>query len=157
MSSYSLARSSISDSNGEKNLPVVPQHKWIIARSKLRLKRLTRYWWSWELLAASLSDIATMTLLVILGKADGQAQHSFQIANAELTLNTIVAAISTIIRTSLLVSVAGALNQSMWNWFSRSQRDGQRRGMPLDDLNTFGDAANDSWSSLRLLWRTKFK
>jgi hypothetical protein len=162
MSLYSTARSSSSDPSlttlVEKELPVVPRHRRILFQITFVCKRLVRYWWAWEFLAAAMSITATIALIIVLREADGRAQRSFHIGAAQLTLNTIVAAISTIIRSSLMVTVAGALSQSSWNWFS-SPRQGSlaQSAKPLKDLDVFGDASFDSWSSLKLLWRTKFR
>lgn len=162
MSLYSTARSPSSDSSlttlVEKELPVVPGYRRILFQITFVCKRLARYWWAWEFLAAAISIIATIALIIVLREADGRAQRSFQIGGAQLTLNTVVAAISTIIRSSLMVAVAGALSQSSWNWFSSPKQGSLAQSAnPLKDLDTFGDASLNSWSSLKLLWRTKFR
>lgn len=93
---------------------------------------------------------------MVLATADGRPLQSLSFGVAQLSLNTIVPAISTVIRASLLVTVAGPLNQTAWNWFSSPRRDGrQQAGKPIKDLDTFGNAAIDSLSSLKLLSRTK--
>lgn len=68
------------------------------------------------------------------------------VGGTQLTINTVVVAIGTVVRLSIMLFVAGALNQSVWNWFaSRTQ------GMPLGDLETFSEAAANAWNSLKLL------
>lgn len=61
---------------------------------------------------------AMVILVIVLAQADQHQQPSWAVAGTELTLNTVVAAIGTVIRTSLYIVVAGALNQSAWNWFA---------------------------------------
>ena len=139
----------------QKDLPPIPWHTRLVSKVKHTPKRLVHWWWTWELLASALSIIATVALIAVLRQADGNAQQSWMIGNTELTLNTIVAGISTVIRAALLVAVAGALNQSLWNRFSSPRKGGSRPARPLKDLDIFGGAASDSWGSLRLLWRTK--
>jgi len=89
------------------------------------------------------------------GQADGRQQQTWTIGNAQLTLNTIVVAISTVMRSSLLLVVGGALNQSAWNWFAARTSGAEPEGRPLEDLETFSEAAANSWNSVKLLYRTK--
>ena len=96
-----------------------------------------------------------IALIGVLAGADQHKQKNWAVGGTELTLNTIVAAIGTIIRSSLLLAVAGALNQSAWNWFAARNRDIEAEGKPLEDLETFSEAAASSWNSLKLLWRTR--
>lgn len=164
-----------------KTLPLLPQHVAVWSKFKRRCRKLFRCWWAWEVSAAVLSIGATVALVVVLAKSDGQQQQSWRIANTQLTLNTVVAIISTVIRASLLVTVAGALNQSPWNWFAnrrhnnsshprRKRRTGDilspqpasdradgGMGRPLEDMDIFGEAAFSSWGSLKLLYRTKLR
>ena len=139
----------------QKDLPLIPWHTQLLSKLKRSCKRLVRWWWAWELLASALSIAATIALIAVLWQADNNTQHSWIIGNTELTLNTIVAAISTIIRAALLVTVEGALNQSPWNRFSSPRKGTSEPARPLEDLDIFAGAASDSWGSLRLLWRTK--
>ena len=150
----SLLRSQALSVPRQKELPPVPWHAHLFSKLGRLCKRLVRWWWTWELLASALSIAATIALIVVLWQADGNAQQSWMIGSTQLTLNTIVAAISTVIRAALLVAVAGALNQSLWNMFS-SKKGTSGPARPLEDLDIFGGAASDSWGSLRLLWRTK--
>lgn len=140
----------------DKDLPNVSRRRQLLSGFQRGCKRLVRYWWAWELLAASLSIVSTAALIVVLKESDQKKQQTIRVGKAELTLNAVVAAISTIIRTSLTVTVAGALDQSAWNWFATS-RSGTTvsSGKPINDLDIFGGASSDSWSSLRLLWRTR--
>jgi hypothetical protein len=81
---------------------------------------------------------------------------TYKIGLTHVTLNTIVAAISTAVRTSLALAMAGPLNQSAGNWFAQPRRAGREScSRLLEDLDTIGDASSDSISSLRLLWRTR--
>ena len=113
-------------------------------------------WWAWEIVAAVLSMSAVVALVVVLGDADQQQQRPWLIDDTQLTLNTIIAIISTVLRATLLVMVSGALNQGSWNWFARTQHEVEL-GRPLEDLNIFGEAANSTWASLKLLYRTRIR
>ncbi len=112
-------------------------------------------WWAWELVAAVVAVAAMGALLGVLAAADGQPQQSWAIGNTQLTINSIIAAIGTVVRLALLATVAGALNQTAWNWFASSVHGLQWEGRRLDDLETFGEAAASPWKCLKLLWRTR--
>lgn len=127
------------------------QRTWISRHGR----SLVHGWWAWELIAASVSVAAMIALIGVLAGADKHKQKNWAVGGTELTLNTVVAAIGTIIRSSLLLAVAGALNQCAWNWFAARNGDVEAEGMPLEDLETFSEAAANSWNSLKLLWRTK--
>ena len=162
MALYSIARGSTSDLDlsrpPEKELPIVPAHIRIFTILLRKCKALVRHWWAWDYLAAATSVVAMIILIITLAENDGQLQQSFWLGAVPISLNALVAAISTVMRTSLAVTVAGALNQSSWNWFSSSVTNKTPQpSKPLKDLDVFGDASSDSWSSLKLLYRTKGK
>ena len=142
-------------STHKKPLPTVPRHARLVSQFGNWCKDLVRWWWAWEVLATTISIAATISLIVVLSQADGRLQKSWTFGAAQLTINTIIALLSTVIRAALLIAVAGALNQSMWNRFSPSKGGASGPSRPLEDLDTFGGAATDSWGSLKLLWRTK--
>lgn len=151
----SNSRFVVQRSLSRKELPAVPQRARLKAWTAQRGRRLVHGWWAWELIAASISILAMVTLIVVLVEADQHQQQSWAVGNTQLTLNTIVAAIGTVIRSSLLLAVAGALNQSAWNWFSSRTGAVENEGRPLEDLETFSEAAANSLNCLKLLWRTK--
>ena len=140
-----------------KPLPVSTQSQ-LKPRSRSGWWRLGQYWWAWQILAAALSLAATAALIITLIEIDGHKQYTLKIGHAHVTLNAIIALISTVIRTSLFVTVGGALSQGAWNWFASSRKTGHLQpGKPLKDLDIFGDASFDSWSSLKLLYITRFR
>ena len=151
---YITANESISELDfPEKHLPILPRHVRALSLCKRKCKALIRYWWAWELLAAAISISATVILIAVLRVNDGQPLQAPLFGYSEFSINGLVAAISTVIRTSLLLVVGGALNQCAWNWFSSPMPVGR----PLQDLEIFGSASSNSWSSLQLLFRTKGK
>jgi hypothetical protein len=173
MANTSRASHSPSPSSNPENpgLPIEPkQNPDIRRRVESRFEQawvgaqrgwesLVRYWWVWECLSATISFIAVIVLIGTLTEADGRALQSISFGAAHFSLNSYIAAISTVVRTSLLVTIAGPLNQSVWNWFSSSRREDAefQRGHSLKDLDIFGNAAQDSWSSLQLLLRSRFR
>lgn len=66
-----------------------------------------------------------------------------------LTLNTVIAFISTVCRTAFVIPVVEALSQSKWNWF---KRHGPR---PIKDFQVFDEASRGPWGSLKLLFTLK--
>ena len=101
----------------EKKLPAVPIHIRYLSILSQGCKALVRHWWAWDFLAAGLSILAAIALIALLTKNNGQLQQPFWLGIIPVSLNVLVVAISTVVRTSLLVTVAGAFNQSSWNWF----------------------------------------
>lgn len=138
-----------------KKLPVLPRRVRLVAWIRRYGRQCVRFWWAWELIAATVSAVAMVALVALLAKADQHQQQTWGVGNTQLTLNTIVAAIGTIIRSSLLLVVAGALNQSAWNWFASRTGGVEAEGRPLEDFETFSEAAANLLNSLKLLWRTK--
>jgi len=118
-------------------------------------RSIMRGWWAWELIAATVSILAMAGLLAVLLYVDRHKQRVWNVGGTQLTVNTIIAAIGTIMRSSLLLVVAGALNQSAWNWFVCKRKDKEFEGQPLKDFEIFSEAAANSWNSMKLLWRTK--
>ncbi|KAI1362186.1 hypothetical protein F5Y08DRAFT_312941, partial [Xylaria arbuscula] len=149
----------------ERPLPILPKCVCLASRIKRACQRPVKYWWAWEFLTAGLSIVAAVVLVVVLSRSDQQPQYNFVVGSTSFSLNAFVAAISTVLRTSLLATVAGPLNQSAWNRFvptkfSKRRDDSDpdswvQPGRRLEDLDTFGNAANDSCSSFKVLWRTK--
>ncbi|KLO85054.1 Uncharacterized protein LW93_6006 [Fusarium fujikuroi] len=108
----------------------------------LRRNHIFRSWWqeiAWCVFAAGL-----LVLLVVLLKTHDKkpAPEWF------VSLNAVVAAISTICRASMVIPVSEGLSQLKWNAFARSQR-------PLDDLKTFDQASRGPFGSLLLLSKTR--
>ena len=154
MDQRSLITESTSDlSLAEKQLPILPRYVRALSQFQQKCKALVRYWWAWELLAAAVSIIATINLIVVLAVNNGKSLQAPLFGYSQFSLNGLVAAISTVVRTSLLLVVGGALNQCAWNWFSIPISGGR----PLRDLEIFGSASSDSFSSLKLLLRTRGK
>ena len=142
-----------------RDLPSLPKHVLRIAKIKRSCANVIyTSFWGWEYAAVLVSAVATITLILLLKSADQQQKRSWTIGNTQLTLNALIAIISSMIRASLVVLLSGSLTQSPWNWFAdQNNNDRQGYGRPLKDLDLFGDAASNTWASLKLLYRTKFR
>lgn len=155
--SSTLLPSRVGGSLSRKKLPSLPQHIHLWAVIKRWNRRLFYRWWTWELVAASVMIAATIGLIALLAQANQRPQETWAIGNTQLTLNTLVVAISTIMRSALMLAVGGALNQSLWNWFADDKKDDSETtaGRQLKDFEIFGDASANAWNSARLLYRIK--
>lgn len=101
--------------------------------------------WPYEFLAVGISAISFACLVATLHSLDGRPQQEWSYHH--VTRNTVIAAISTITRASLLGAVAVSLCQNKWTWFSTSHR----RGRKLRELETFDSASRGVSGSLQLL------
>ncbi|TEA17003.1 hypothetical protein C8034_v000534 [Colletotrichum sidae] len=102
-----------------------------------------RGWWP-EIVWCIVSIVCIIVLVVVLHAYDGQPLPNWP---SGLTLNTVVAFISTFCRTSFVLPVMESLSQYKWNWY-KSPR-------PLADFRVFDEASRGPWGSLKLLVTTK--
>jgi hypothetical protein len=109
-----------------------------------------RWWWP-EVLAAL---CALTALAAIVGVARYYRGHSVDGASVQLqsglSLNGLIALLSTIARAALLVPVASALSQDVWLCLSEGSQGPTGRGQ-LRDLEISDDASRGAWGSLLLL------
>ncbi|KAF6840725.1 hypothetical protein CMUS01_03822 [Colletotrichum musicola] len=101
-------------------------------------------WWL-ETICCLLSIACLAALIVFLGIYDNQSLPELP---SGITVNTVIALLSTIARTAFTIPVAEGLSQCKWNWFKQKPR-------PLRDLDLFDQASRGPWGSLSLLVRTK--
>ncbi len=113
---------------------------------------LPQTWWGFELAAIALSCMAFAALTVVLQTFDGQPQQAWPYNH--LTLNGLVALLSTFTRTALLVPVAAAISQEKWLWFFPQKRS-RSTGRPLEHLEVIDQASRGAWGSLKMIWTTK--
>ena len=108
-----------------------------------------RTWWTIELIAAGIAVAGIALLAGILKYFDNKPQRDYHLMNSQTyNLNSIVAAIATVMRVALGVVLGSALSQCMWNRFST--KDGTVRH--LTDLSVFDQASRGAWGSVRLIW-----
>jgi Protein of unknown function (DUF3176) len=105
-------------------------------------------WWLSEIFATIISVLAMLTLIGILHNYNGRVVQHLRLG---ITLNGLVAALSTICRTALMIPVTAGISQAKWHWFS--PKAGERHlEARLRDLETFDSASRGTWGSLKLLW-----
>jgi hypothetical protein len=94
--------------------------------------------WTFELIAAAVSIAAMVSLIGVLYSYDNRVVQTLSLG---ITLNGLVAILSTICRTALMIPVAAGLSQGKWLWFSLKREGSGRR---LLDLETFDSASRGS-------------
>lgn len=105
--------------------------------------------WSWEIVSAVFSAACVVAVLVVLKVYQERSLSSWHFVH-DITLNTLIALLSTLSRTALIVSVASCLSQLKWIYFLRSPRS-------LQEMQIFDDASRGPWGSLELIWSLGFK
>jgi hypothetical protein len=100
-----------------------------------------------EIAALVLAFASFIALKLVLQQWDKRPQQQWSYNH--LTLNGLVAILSTVTRASLLVPVAGAISQAKWTWFSAP------RGQTLESFEVIDQSSRGAWGSLRLLWHTR--
>jgi hypothetical protein len=101
-------------------------------------------WWA-ELAWLLLSIGSLIALVMVLRSFDGKKLP--KLANG-ITLNTIIALLSTACRSAFIGPVMEAVAQSKWVWF-------KTRGRPLQDYAVFEKASRGPGGSLKLVMTTK--
>jgi hypothetical protein len=91
--------------------------------------------------------VATITICIVLRHYQNQPAPEINLfEGVGITLNTIIAILSTVSRVCLLFPVAECISQQKWVWFSGSAK-------PLTELETFDRGGRGAFGSLVLLWR----
>ncbi|KAK1839988.1 hypothetical protein CCHR01_17392 [Colletotrichum chrysophilum] len=121
----------------ENNLPSTKS--WQVSAG-----RIIGGWWQ-EILCIVLSIIFLAVLIIVLAAFNQKPLPNW---SPGITLNTVVALLSTLSRTAFIIPVVEGLSQSKWNWFKKKPR-------PLQDFDVFDRASRGPGGSLGLLFRTK--
>lgn len=97
--------------------------------------------WSWELLCLAISWACLVAIGVLLGAYDGKP---FPTGPGGISLNAMVAILSTVAKSSLMCSVSAVLGQMKWDWFEAQPRR-------LDQLEIFDDASRGPLGATRFV------
>ncbi|KAK8005703.1 hypothetical protein PG990_011740 [Apiospora arundinis] len=124
--------SSNSDNESEKAKPVASEEKGPRA-----------WWWWWEILAPS----CMIGLVVILANIDNIPLSRWWLP---IQPNSLIAVLTTLAKSSMMLTVASCISQLKWGHYSRHPRN-------LVDLETFDDASRGPWGSATLLWLLSFR
>jgi hypothetical protein len=96
--------------------------------------------WSLELLAVVVSVASIIAITVILNRENNQPLTSWRFG---ITLNTIVATLGTIARTTLAFAISACIGQQRWNWL-------RRKPDRLVAFERFDEASRGPYGSLQL-------
>ena len=103
-------------------------------------------WWVPEIFASMSSVASLVSLVVILRQYQGRGVHDLNLPSS-LTLNGLVALLSTLMRASLMVPIGSAISQEAWLWLSNTtKRHGQLHNLEFSDA-----ASRGAWGSLIFL------
>jgi hypothetical protein len=105
--------------------------------------------WRWEFVAAGFSLVCVIAVITLLAAYQEKPLSSWHFVY-NITPNTLVALLSTLSRTALIVPVASCISQLKWIHLVNSPRS-------LRELQVFDDASRGPWGSLELIWRLHFK
>lgn len=92
-------------------------------------------------------------LIVLVHQYDDKSVQNVNLPSS-LTLNGLIALLSTLIRAALMVPVGSALSQEAWVWFSATGQNGKGQGQ-LSDFETLDAASRGAYGSLLLLCQMK--
>ncbi|KAK8103196.1 hypothetical protein PG984_016342, partial [Apiospora sp. TS-2023a] len=104
-------------------------------------KKPTSWWWWWEILATVLSIACMGGLIVILAKIDNIPLPHWWLP---IRPNSLIAVLTTVAKSSMMLSVASCISQLKWEHFFQQPRK-------LLDLETFDEASRGPWGSATLL------
>ena len=110
-------------------------------------------WWIPELFASLLSICTFVSIMVVLRIYRAQALNKIDLPSS-LTLNTLIALLSTVNRVALMVPVGSAMSQEVWLWLSNPRSKKNRRAR-LRDLELSNAASRGAWGSLLFLFRAR--
>ncbi|KAK4165481.1 hypothetical protein QBC43DRAFT_287649 [Cladorrhinum sp. PSN259] len=99
------------------------------------------WWWWWEIGAMFISVFCMASVVIILAQIDDLPLDSWLLP---IQTNSLIAVLTTIAKTSMLVAGAGCLSQLKWRHF----RNGNQR---LYDMQLFDDASRGPWGSFMFL------
>lgn len=121
----------------------------VVTNSLSRKSRFDFRDWQWEFGASifSLGCFAAVVGVLAANEYKSLAGWTFVFG---ISLNTLIAILSTLSRTALMVPVASCISQLKWIHLVNTSR-------PLHDVQVFDDASRSPWGSLELIWTMHVK
>ncbi|KAJ4984102.1 hypothetical protein SVAN01_10390 [Stagonosporopsis vannaccii] len=105
--------------------------------------RTTLLSWGFELLAITVSLGALLAIILVLRREEGKPLTAWTLA---ITLNTVIATLGTLARTTLAFALSACVGQQKWNWLSI-------RSDQLVAWERFDEASRGPWGATRLfIW-----
>lgn len=107
--------------------------------------------WIWEILTWLLSTLAMVSIAALLVSFKDQPKSKWK---AVFELSTIVAALSQVAQSALLVSVAACISQLKWSWLKNDQQCRARSASAMD-IDHFDEASRGPNGSFLMLLRMR--
>jgi hypothetical protein len=104
--------------------------------------------WIWELIAIAVSCGSLVAIIAVLKTSDGKPQTAWSLT--ALSINTVVAILGTLSRTSLAFAVSACIGQQKWNWLHKSPDH-------LVAFERFDEASRGPWGASRLFFWLKMR
>ncbi|KAK0729515.1 hypothetical protein B0H67DRAFT_1701 [Lasiosphaeris hirsuta] len=111
-------------------------------KQKVRAARKVDAWWWWEIAASALSILCMILLLVLLIKINGISLEAW---SQPISPSSLIAVLTTVAKTSMMVPVAACISQLKWRHF-------QQKSDKLQNLQVFDDASRGPWGSTMMLF-----
>jgi hypothetical protein len=105
--------------------------------------------WQWEFAASAFSLACFVAVVLVLAIYHNKSLSRWNFV-FDISLNTLIALLSTLSRTALLVPVASCISQLKWIHLAHSPRT-------LRAVQIFDDASRGPWGSLQLIWKLHFR
>lgn len=101
--------------------------------------------WYPELLWVAFDIALLIALVITLAEFNDKPMPKWKLG---LTLNTVVAILSTVSRAMTIIPLVEAMSQLKWNWFASKQRQ-------LRDVYLFDQASRGPWGAMVLIFKTR--
>ncbi|KAI1654098.1 hypothetical protein F4813DRAFT_382871 [Daldinia decipiens] len=112
-----------------------------------RLSTIASWWWWWEIGGSVLSLVSISLIIPVLKQVDDQPVEMWPYS---IRPNSMVAILTTITRTAMMIPIASCLSQLKWDHF-------QYRANPLHHLQLYDDASRGPWGCFLLLLTGRLK
>ena len=112
-------------------------------------------WWLMEILASIVSVISFLGIVVVVIHYRGPGIENTHLP-LQLTLNGMVAILSTICRVALMIPVASVISQEVWTWLYKSDEKSFNHRQ-LRDLEISDEASRSAWGSFRFVLQMRRK
>jgi hypothetical protein len=105
--------------------------------------------WQWEFAAPAFSLICSAGMVTVLALYQDKSLSKWNFV-FDISLNTLIATLSTLSRTALLVPITSCISQLKWIHLVDSPRS-------LSEVQVFDDASRGPWGAFGLIWKLRFK
>ncbi|TID20949.1 hypothetical protein E2P81_ATG05579 [Venturia nashicola] len=113
---------------------------------QLRGSWISSSWWWWEIGAALLSMTSMLLIIVVLVKVQDKPLGDWHFS---IQPNSLIAVLTTVGKTAMLLAVAESISQLKWLYFDRTQ--------PLVRFQEFDEATRGPWGAFVLICGTRGK